>query len=103
MIFLKLFSSINNFAMVSWGHGPGNYVTQEEGDTNEVARPHKVTSDKPEGQWRGLNQDFTSGWLTSQVCRDQAGGGKRRKQQKPEGASYFSLKAKKTSGFERLS
>lgn len=101
MICLKLFSSINNFAMGSWGRGPENYMTQEEGDTNEVARLYKVTSDKPTGQWRGLNQDFTPGWLTAQVCRDRAGGGRRGKQQKPEGASYFSLKAKKTSGFER--
>lgn len=35
------------------------------------------------------------------VTREEKEDGRRRKEQKPEGASYFSLKAKKTSGFER--
>lgn len=103
----SLYDPSTTFTMGNWGGGPENYVTQKERARNEVAGSLMVTSDKPAcivgkqssgGDWgKTLLQ---AGLLTRSVWIKI---GKREKWQRPRGASYFSLKSKKTPDFDRVS
>lgn len=93
--------------MGNWGGGTENYVTQKERARNEVAGSLMAASDKPAcsvgkqstgGDWtKTLPQ---TGLLTMSVWIKI---GKTEKWWRPGGASYLSLKSKKTPGFDRVS